>query len=159
MTKEGGSFWSTLPGILTGIAGVIAAITGLVVAIGPGDKQPSPEVPPPIVAAPAAPIEIVGISSHNPDHVILKNTTAETQDISGFLLKEGGNECSIPQRTKLAPSDTFTAYFFSRKNAKDAASYEREGHFVCSKTFGISSGESIEVLRPSREPVTEKKAS
>jgi hypothetical protein len=40
------TFWSTLPGILTGIAAVIAAITGLYLAFGPREKvnrnEPSP---------------------------------------------------------------------------------------------------------------------
>jgi len=37
MSESNGSFWTTLPGILTGLASVIAAVTGLVVALNGGD--------------------------------------------------------------------------------------------------------------------------
>lgn len=149
MAEDKRSFWVTIPGILTGIAGVITAITGLVVVI----KQINPDGPE------SSTIEIVAISSHSPDHVVLENTTDAMQDISGFLLKEGGNECSIPLGTELAPSESFTAYFFSPRNAGDAVAHERQNHFVCTKAFGISSGETIEVLTPGRKPVTKKTAS
>lgn len=48
------SFWATLPGILTGIAGVIAALTALYVALNPKHKGIIPTGAQPAVLSPAA---------------------------------------------------------------------------------------------------------
>jgi hypothetical protein len=45
------SFWTTMPGILTGLAALLTAATGLWVAIGPHDK-PGADEHPPAVSAP-----------------------------------------------------------------------------------------------------------
>lgn len=48
------AFWSTLPGVLTGIAAVLAAITGLYLAFGTGPKpQPTPTPTPTPTVSPA----------------------------------------------------------------------------------------------------------
>jgi hypothetical protein len=39
------SFWTTLPGILTGVAGLLTAVTGLIVAIRPHPQPPPPPSP------------------------------------------------------------------------------------------------------------------
>jgi len=44
MSETNGSFWTTLPGILTGFASVIAAVTGLVVALNGGDPTADAKV-------------------------------------------------------------------------------------------------------------------
>src|SRR2546429_8833088 len=51
------AFWKTLPGVLTGIAAVIAAITGLYVAFGDGHiPKPEPSPTPRPSAAPTGSI-------------------------------------------------------------------------------------------------------
>ncbi len=52
MTEKEKSFWSSLPGVLTGIAAVITAITGLYVAISNNQPEPSPQQPPVEKASP-----------------------------------------------------------------------------------------------------------
>jgi hypothetical protein len=47
------NFWTTMPGILTGLAALLTAVTGLWVAIGPHDKPGSDEHP----AAVSAPMQ------------------------------------------------------------------------------------------------------
>lgn len=43
MANDGKGFWSSLPGVLTGVAGVIAAITGLYLAFKPASPiNPAP---------------------------------------------------------------------------------------------------------------------
>lgn len=42
MADEGKSFWTTLPGVLTGLAAVIAAVTGLYLALKPAPNVPVP---------------------------------------------------------------------------------------------------------------------
>ncbi len=42
--KDNKSFWNTLPGILTGIAGIIGAIATLWIAIGPSIYSQQPEI-------------------------------------------------------------------------------------------------------------------
>jgi len=39
MSEDKGSFWTTMPGILTGVASVIGAVTGLVIALNGGDPD------------------------------------------------------------------------------------------------------------------------
>jgi len=51
MADEGKGFWQSAPGLLTGAAAVIAAVTGLVVALKPVKATP----PGPDVVLPAAP--------------------------------------------------------------------------------------------------------
>jgi hypothetical protein len=54
MSEERKSFWATLPGILTGMAAVITAITGLYIAYGPDTKESvSPGSQPTSLPAPA----------------------------------------------------------------------------------------------------------
>jgi hypothetical protein len=50
MEENGGhkSFWTTLPGILTGLAGVIVAITGLIGGLVAGGEIGGPPEPPPL---------------------------------------------------------------------------------------------------------------
>lgn len=67
MADEGsrGSWWHTLPGVLTAVAGVLSAVTGLVVALRDPPEQPPPGAsgaappaapgPAPMPASPAAP--------------------------------------------------------------------------------------------------------
>jgi hypothetical protein len=49
MANDGKGFWSSLPGVLTGVAGMIAAITGLYLAFKPvppvRDRRITPPVP------------------------------------------------------------------------------------------------------------------
>lgn len=167
--EEKPSFWTTLPGILTAAGTLITAVTGLIVALnwgGPPANKPTPAVVPapvptatrPAETPPGPALEIVGMSSRNPDHLVLKNVGATRLDVSGYLFKEGKHECAIPADTSIAAGETFTAYFFSEKNAGDAESREAEGDFVCSKTFGIGPQELIQVLTPGRELVVEKRA-
>lgn len=47
MPEKKKSFWQTLPGILTGIAAVITAITGLYLVISPDNKKTVPSPPAP----------------------------------------------------------------------------------------------------------------
>lgn len=49
------SWWQTVPGILTGIAAVITAVTGLVVAFNRTDGRPREQATPPTRSVPAAP--------------------------------------------------------------------------------------------------------
>lgn len=59
MATEGNGFWSTVPGILTGLAGVIAAITGLYLAFRPA--------PPPTILLPSPPASAPGpVAAHDP---------------------------------------------------------------------------------------------
>ena len=54
-TPSASGWWSTLPGILTGAAAVIAAITGLVTAfVGQQEKAPSLAQSPPAIAQPVS---------------------------------------------------------------------------------------------------------
>jgi hypothetical protein len=56
MSKTSASWWTTFPGILTGLAAVITAVTGLIVAyqrINPSTEKSAPTS----TAAPAAPVE------------------------------------------------------------------------------------------------------
>ncbi|MEM6837101.1 MAG: hypothetical protein AAF609_09610 [Cyanobacteria bacterium P01_C01_bin.120] len=66
-TNTGGSsFWSTLPGILTGLAGVIGAITALIVGLKeanligqtPAPPEPAPSQP---ESEPSQPVEAVAV--------------------------------------------------------------------------------------------------
>lgn len=41
------SFWTTIPGILTGIAAILTALTGLYLALHPSQKSPDAAAPPP----------------------------------------------------------------------------------------------------------------
>src|SRR6266480_5691915 len=47
MANDGKRFWSSLPGVLTGVAGVIAAITGLYVAFKPAQETVTKPLPKP----------------------------------------------------------------------------------------------------------------
>ncbi len=161
--EEKQSFWTTLPGILTGLAMLITAVTGLVVAFGWGESDTTEsatavEAAPSVEPSSSPGLEIIEMSSRSPDHVVLKNLGALTLDLSGYLLKEGKHECAIPAGKSLAPDETLTAYFFSEKNAADAASHEAVGDFVCSKTFGIGPQELVQVLTPGRVVISEKRA-
>jgi len=49
MAESGKGFWSSFPGILTGIAGVIAAVGGLIALFNKPPPQPPFPSPPPIV--------------------------------------------------------------------------------------------------------------
>ena len=46
MAGDSGGFWSSIPGVLTGIAGVIAAMTGLYVAFKPAPASYVPPISP-----------------------------------------------------------------------------------------------------------------
>jgi len=52
MADDGKGFWQSAPGLLTGTAAVIAAVTGLVVALEPIKTKPTPAAD---ISVPAAP--------------------------------------------------------------------------------------------------------
>ena len=52
MADDGKGFWHSLPGVLTGIAGVIAAITGLFVVFHPATPIQVGKVPMEVIATP-----------------------------------------------------------------------------------------------------------
>lgn len=59
-------FWTTIPGILTGVAAVVTALTGLVVAIRGGAPAPAPSARA-VAAAPAAPAaSVVTVAATTP---------------------------------------------------------------------------------------------
>lgn len=47
------SWWQTLPGVLSAIAAVLTAVTGLIVVLGPFDSEPESEQSPSAATAPA----------------------------------------------------------------------------------------------------------
>lgn len=51
MADDGKGFWHSLPGVLTGVAGVIAAVTGLIVVFHPAPASQG-QVPVEVVAPP-----------------------------------------------------------------------------------------------------------
>jgi len=53
MADDGKGFWQSAPGLLTGTAAVIAAVTGLVVALKPIKAAPTPAAEITVPAAPA----------------------------------------------------------------------------------------------------------
>ncbi len=57
MANQSAGFWSSLQGILTGVAAVITAVTGLYIAINSTSSShtESIAIPPPVVAEPAKP--------------------------------------------------------------------------------------------------------
>ena len=57
MSEEQKAFWSSLPGIFTGLATVVTAVTGLYIAVGKQSPAP-PKEPAAVQADPAAPVAV-----------------------------------------------------------------------------------------------------
>ncbi|MGK7877008.1 MAG: M15 family metallopeptidase [Xenococcaceae cyanobacterium] len=56
MTENKKNFWTTFPGILTGIAAVITAVTSLIIAFKPSEESSTPRWPSPTVSPKTSPI-------------------------------------------------------------------------------------------------------
>ena len=70
--KESRSFWITLPGILTGIAALLTAVAGLILAF-----KPNPPVPQPPYSPPVKPYVSPAVGDIDPGVVKPNNTAAK----------------------------------------------------------------------------------
>ena len=146
--KKGKSFWTSLPGILTGVAALIAAVTGLYIAIG-APRSDNGEPP--------KPLRIAEVNSRNPDYVEIRNSSAEPKDVSGFKITVGNEPWYLPQETVLVADGRLRVYFFSKENRETAASYQARGELVAID-IGIKSGERVILTSASGALVDETNA-
>jgi hypothetical protein len=90
--SRGTSFWTSLPGILTGAAAVLTAVTGIVVALrgGPSEQPPAATTPAAAVtpASATTPTNFVRQGSfpvRAPTEFVVSSQDLGLQDVPGFL--------------------------------------------------------------------------
>lgn len=113
MAEEQKSFWTSMPGILTGLATVVTAITGLYLAIS-GDSRPAQDgqVPAvPTVPAPGKPDAEQPLPSHpSPRPQDIFRLKAVIDDPDGFTVLRSQKSASSQVVAKVDQGEPFYTY-------------------------------------------------
>lgn len=113
MAEEQKAFWTSMPGILTGLATVVTAITGLYLAIS-GDSRPAQDgqVPAvPTVPASGKPAPDQSLPSHlSPRPQDIFRLAAVIDDPDGFTLIRSQKSASSQVVARVEQGETFYTY-------------------------------------------------
>jgi hypothetical protein len=123
-------FWTTLPGVLTGIAALLGAITTLWLAFH-DNRPPLP---------PKGPVKIASVTRKAPDCVEIQNITRDEVVIEGYRLGEKDKSFVFPKSTKLSAFTSIRVWFIRQGESMPSNASKQD---LSSHMFRIKKGELI----------------